>query len=773
MADADLATPPSPPAYDTSTDSELSHVSVDNKIEETASHISACWHRSVRAEWQDVDGQIQSLPDLALSICYNPIANTAFFKLQTRVDLEGCKHYHFYLHVAPERVQKPGTRQPNLDTRQCRLSSLHRSGHVIPKNPQSERSLQLLQLLGQAAVFTLVASIPLRTISDVNFRSLSDALARKNLTTDPDQANVRRYYRGQGGTAVDLAGPAADCEGKESNHSIVQNMRTSYHASSPDPLLCSPPNKKRRRESSVTEHNNPPTQSAKSLRGDLKQLAPEPSQLALFRSMFEHFEKAMKELREENRELKQAVGEVADLRATITALNTKVESLERRLDAEGEELERRVDVVEDGLTSLDAWTEDHDHEYDAGQVKDIVREVFEEDFDNPSWWCTMQYNTGACLLCRLPEELLLMICRNLEGADVYITRQTCSLFRRILSGGEFGSPFPPQLSRRPGPYTFVPRLGVDWEHVSERLRRRRCCSACKEARMPKQDGGASVWDSLMFRMANETKYCTACRAWHPLIMFSQSQRNLTSGPPTDHSSHEGSAQPDREGGAVCIMAEGGVAVCPHQTVSVSLEKIREWHEAVVQDRSLELSWPLRCELCFPELGKPFRSAAVQPSATYIPSRDAKPNGSVMGKAYVQWTLPLQVDAATILGGDWISVRDGTVDTNSRPAHVQKLETALSKAAETYNELLCPHARFDDPYTLRDFAWHSNQTVTDFRNGRGWTCELKRDGYEQKHPSGSRAPAGDLCRICSSPRWLRTAALVRRGKWEYLWALDGE
>ncbi|KAK7949301.1 uncharacterized protein PG986_010187 [Apiospora aurea] len=412
---ADLATTPSPPAYDTSTDSELSHVSVDDKIEEAASHISACWHRSVRAEWQDVEGQIQSLPDLALSICYNPIANTTFFKLQTRVDLEGCKHYHFYLHVAPERVQSlslvsPTSKRENSPNTRCLRFELTQPAVLVAplwpchsKNPQSERSLQLLQLLGQASLFTLVASIPLRTISDVSFRSLSDALARKSLATDPDQANVRRYYRGQGGIAVDLAGPPAADEGKgkqpqycaghanELPSAATSDIPPSYNqavtdTSSPDPLLCSPPNKKRRRESSVTEHNDPPAQSAKSLRGDLKQLPPEPSQLALFRSMFEHFEKAMMELREENRELKQAVGEVADLRATIAALNTKVESLERRLDAEGEELERRVDVVEDGITSLDAWTEDHDHEYDAGQVKDVVREVFEEDFDNASGW---------------------------------------------------------------------------------------------------------------------------------------------------------------------------------------------------------------------------------------------------------------------------------------------------------------------------------------------------------------------------------------------------
>ncbi|KAK8086016.1 hypothetical protein PG994_000990 [Apiospora phragmitis] len=411
---ADLA----PPVYDTSTDSELSHISIDDKPEEPPSQILACWHRSVRAEWQDVDGQLHSLPELALSICYSPVANTAFFKLQTRVDLEGCKHYHFYLHVAPERIrslalvspttmQENGSTLPGPNTRCLRFEMTQPAVLVAPswpchtKNPRSERSLQLLQQLGQATVFTLVANIPLRTISDLSFRALSESLSRQCLKTDPDQANIRRYYRGQGGIAVDLANPPTTdvrkgkqpqyCAGdaKALPSTSVADVPPPYNqavtdASSPDPLLCSPPSKKRRRDSAVTEHDDHPPPPATSFRGDLKRLVPENSQLSLFRSMFEHFEKAMAELREENRELRQAASEVAGMRATIAALNHKVESLEQRLDADGEELERRVDGVEDGLASLDAWTDDHDHEYDANQVKDVVREVFEEDLDNVS-----------------------------------------------------------------------------------------------------------------------------------------------------------------------------------------------------------------------------------------------------------------------------------------------------------------------------------------------------------------------------------------------------
>ncbi|KAK8135075.1 hypothetical protein PG984_007087, partial [Apiospora sp. TS-2023a] len=409
---ADVAPPPSPPAYDVSTDSDSSHVSPDIKAVETGQSISACWHRSALAEWQDHDGTNNSLPDLALSLCYCPTANTAFLKLQTRVDLEGCKHYHLYLHLAPERIRSlapvsPNSTQENGQNTRCLQVEMMQHSVLVapswpcrPKNIQSEKTLQLLQSLGKASVFTIVVSIPLRTISDASFRALSAALTRQSVKADPDQANVRRYYRGQGGIAIDLNDPPSDdvTKGKQPEHfsgsahefasATPSDVPPSYNQavtnpSSPDPLACSPPNKKRRLDSSITEHEDHATQSsAKSMRGDFKQLATENPQLALFRSMFEHFEKTVVGLREENRELRLAVSEVADLRATITALNSKVESLERRLDAEGEELERRVDGAEDGLTSLEAWTEDH--EYDAGQVKDLVREVFEEDFDSVS-----------------------------------------------------------------------------------------------------------------------------------------------------------------------------------------------------------------------------------------------------------------------------------------------------------------------------------------------------------------------------------------------------
>ncbi|KAK8040205.1 hypothetical protein PG993_008616 [Apiospora rasikravindrae] len=246
--------------------------------------------------------------------------------------------------------------------------------------------------------------------------------------------------------------------------------------------------------------------------------------------------------------------------------------------------------------------------------------------EKPLWWLRMQYNLVLSPLYRLPDELVLAICRNLEeGSDVYIMRQVCSLFRRIMSSAEFVRSVQMKIIVRCGrPIVDFPRLRVDWEDVFERLRRRRCCSACIDARLPKHIGGDSAYDAVMLRMANETRYCVRCQTRHPLIMFSHAQRNVSRG-------------------AICVMAEGGVAICPHHTIS--LDKLRDWQGIIRRrgDGQKTPPWLLRCELCFQDLEEPLRSLAYQPSATYLLPGAAKTAGTE-GALCVQWTMPLRVDA---------------------------------------------------------------------------------------------------------------------------------
>lgn len=138
------------------------------------------------------------------------------------------------------------------------------------------------------------------------------------------------------------------------------------------------------------------------------------------------------------------------------------------------------------------------------------------------------------------------------------------------------------------------------QDIYERLGRRRCCLACIDARLPKRIGGHFAYDTVMLRLENRSKYCTECRSQHHLIMFYKKQR-------------------DAENGAICIMAEGGVAICPHHTVSPRM--LREWQDALrsTGDDAKHQAPPcfLRCDVCFREFKKPLRSSAVQPAATCL------------------------------------------------------------------------------------------------------------------------------------------------------------
>ena len=91
------------------------------------------------------------------------------------------------------------------------------------------------------------------------------------------------------------------------------------------------------------------------------------SGMLLLRSKSELFERTVAELKDENQQL----------RTCIATMSEKLETLKQRISSEGEELERKVDVLEDRVTSLDAWT--GDHECDAEIMKDLARDVIEED----------------------------------------------------------------------------------------------------------------------------------------------------------------------------------------------------------------------------------------------------------------------------------------------------------------------------------------------------------------------------------------------------------
>ncbi|KAK8135204.1 hypothetical protein PG984_007216 [Apiospora sp. TS-2023a] len=426
-------------------------------------------------------------------------------------------------------------------------------------------------------------------------------------------------------------------------------------------------------------------------------------------------------------------------------------------------------------SSLDPDSEPHRFRKYCGLARDWARRKWRglrpKPQVKPAWWLGMQHNLVLSPLYQLPEETLLAICRELEGADVYIMRQTCSNFRRILSVPEFvgweklsclctlGKP----------PTVELPKADVDWKDVHERLRRRGNCWACVDAQLPQQIGGDSAYDTAMLRLANQAKYCTECRTEHPLIMFSKKQREV-------------------ETEAVCIMAEGGVSICPHHTVS--LRTVREWQDALRSKgedaQHLAPPWFLRCDVCFSEFDEPLRSSAVQPAATcLLPevmqlSYPKQPSYSLnermtapQGALCAQWTLPFRVNKKVAIAAGWTASDYRKVRRHASPHEVKKVEEALLQAAEAgYNDLLCPHNSFNKKYIFHDYLREAFGAAIDFQDGCEWKSRVDPfQGFVQQRNKFSWGPWGDrFCPICSEPGYLRPlhSDFNRWQKYEHRW-----
>ncbi|KAK6858220.1 hypothetical protein PG995_005919 [Apiospora arundinis] len=296
---------------------------------------------------------------------------------------------------------------------------------------------------------------------------------------------------------------------------------------------------------------------------------------------------------------------------------------------------------------------------------------------------TRHRNEQSSRLYKIPNEITLEICKYLEGSDVYIARQTCALFRQFLSTPRFvqetnwtdagGRPLRPNRSSE------LPRLRTDWGDIIARLRRRRCCSACINARVPVcGEGFCSLYEKVMSRMLNNVKWCEGCKTTHPLLMFSHSQRGMNPG-------------------AKCILRTGGVTVCPHYTLSISniyeRPDLALWsykHGEVV----------FKCDKCFDGI-----SGYIKPTVSLdkpeILTRRRIGDGQykyVKHQVKIKWRISLSSDTK-----GFNHIRNAMVLGMKKNKAAEVVRKALAKAAEDYNHLLCGHRRFDDGSLLTQWA----------------------------------------------------------------------
>lgn len=289
----------------------------------------------------------------------------------------------------------------------------------------------------------------------------------------------------------------------------------------------------------------------------------------------------------------------------------------------------------------------------------------------PADTTVLHENYRSCPLYQLPEELVLGVCKHLEGSDVYIMRQTCAKLRRILSSPDlvkrttWTSRSPARISIR---YFSLPQLPTDWGDVLERLRRGPRCLSCTNIRVVAPPGGQPVYDRVMSRMLNNVKWCRYCRENHPLILFPHSERDV----------------PDDQ--AVCILRQGSITVCPHFALSIA--NVHEMLKSSVSTRGKE-TLLFQCQRCSSGM-----SDAIPPSVTWI--RCKLPWHS-WGRVKIHWELPLKLDKK-----EFFYVKRSMHRGLDGISAVQAVRKALSRAAEDHSHLLCPHRSFDDGRLLDMF-----------------------------------------------------------------------
>lgn len=151
-------------------------------------------------------------------------------------------------------------------------------------------------------------------------------------------------------------------------------------------------------------------------------------------------------------------------------------------------------------------------------------------------------------LCRIPDELLLLIMERLRGPDLASLRRTSRIFLRLFQDGRF------RLVRTVdrGPWPRMRYLTyVDKRDLRQRLLEDKYCSSCYGMRMAVKKGPVGQ------ALCRAPLYCAGCGGPHSAGLFSPWERAI--GDPTRR---------------ICIAHEGHLRVCQHRVITWS--DIQRW-----------------------------------------------------------------------------------------------------------------------------------------------------------------------------------------------------
>lgn len=159
------------------------------------------------------------------------------------------------------------------------------------------------------------------------------------------------------------------------------------------------------------------------------------------------------------------------------------------------------------------------------------------------------HNMTCSLLCRLSEELLLVIMKLLDPLSIQCLRRTSRLFLRLYSSAEFSSSHDLHFRKISGITPWHQPKGEYWNKtqliplLQRDKKQREYCKDCRAA------WKSPTINKQVAELTTRYIHCSGCRLDHPRLLFSKEQRAVT---------------PDLR---MCIAHEGFVRICDHTVLT--------------------------------------------------------------------------------------------------------------------------------------------------------------------------------------------------------------
>lgn len=154
-------------------------------------------------------------------------------------------------------------------------------------------------------------------------------------------------------------------------------------------------------------------------------------------------------------------------------------------------------------------------------------------------------NTVLNPLCRLPDEILLLIMGHLDDLALFCLRHSSRTFQRLFSSKDFR-----QYHMGSGRVWMDQKTWYNGEKPGEMLVRDRYCERCEYMHRVKHR------DPRFQALIEQRLSCAPCKRTHPAALFSAAQRRAG------------------DSSRICIGHEGSFRVCDH--VTLSWEDVEKW-----------------------------------------------------------------------------------------------------------------------------------------------------------------------------------------------------